>query len=169
MKAELATNIAVGAASSSAAGLVTNPVDVVKTEMQLARASGGLSLGLLGTLRSRVERLGVGSLWSGVPAMVMRSFFYAGIRLGTYEPIKHTLASRERPSVWSKVVAGVLSGSLGAAVANPVEVVKTRMQAGGRYGSTAEAFVAVARTEGAVGFGCQGALHLCENALAVHA
>ena len=31
----LALSVAVGAASSSAAGLFTNPVDVVKTEMQV--------------------------------------------------------------------------------------------------------------------------------------
>lgn len=155
----LCKGVLVGAASSSFAGLFTNPIDVVKTEMQVASTT----LGLLGTLRSRVARLGVVSLWWGVPAMFIRSLFYAGIRLGTYEPIKHTLATPDRPSVWSKVLAGVLSGSLGAAAANPVEVIKTRLQAG-QFSSTAVAFVTVARQEGATAFGAGLVPHVLRGA-----
>jgi len=144
--AALGLNIAVGAASSSAAGCVTNPIDVVKVEMQLSRKTGSAALGLAGTVRARIARQGVLSLWAGVPAMIMRSFFYAGVRLGTYAPLKEQLVrSSERPSLWSKLAAGTLSGALGAAVANPIEVVKTRMQAEpGRYRSTAAAFAAMA-------------------------
>lgn len=159
MTNELCKGVLVGAASSSIAGVFTNPIDVVKTEMQVASTK----LGPLGTLRSRVGRLGVVSLWWGVPAMFVRSLFYAGIRLGTYEPIKHTLATPDRPSVWSKVLAGVLSGSLGAAVANPVEVIKTRLQAG-HFSSTAVAFVTVARHEGAAAFGAGLLPHVLRGA-----
>eukprot|EP00747_Dinoflagellata_sp_TGD_P134419 gnl/TRDRNA2_/TRDRNA2_175316_c3_seq4.p1 gnl/TRDRNA2_/TRDRNA2_175316_c3~~gnl/TRDRNA2_/TRDRNA2_175316_c3_seq4.p1 ORF type:complete len:145 (-),score=15.66 gnl/TRDRNA2_/TRDRNA2_175316_c3_seq4:504-938(-) len=126
----LGINILVGAASSSVAGCITNPIDVVKTEMQMSRGS----LGMLGTLRARVSTRGVSSLWAGVPAMILRSFFYAGIRLGTYDPIKEALGAKEKPTMWRKVLAGTISGSLGAAAANPVEVVKTRMQATAQLG-----------------------------------
>mmetsp|Transcript_28052 Transcript_28052/g.37943 ORF Transcript_28052/g.37943 Transcript_28052/m.37943 type:complete len:301 (+) Transcript_28052:211-1113(+) len=151
----LGFSICVGAASSSVAGCITNPIDVVKTEMQMAKRKtvGGPPLGMMGTLQVRISSRGVLSLWAGVPAMILRSFFYAGIRLGSYDPIKDALGAREKPTVWRKVLAGTISGSLGAAAANPVEVVKTRMQADpGRYRSTASAFMKMASMEGLASF-----------------
>eukprot|EP00929_Paragymnodinium_shiwhaense_P119731 TRINITY_DN91631_c0_g1_i1.p1 TRINITY_DN91631_c0_g1~~TRINITY_DN91631_c0_g1_i1.p1 ORF type:complete len:321 (-),score=12.97 TRINITY_DN91631_c0_g1_i1:249-1136(-) len=148
----LGTSIAVGAVSSSVAGCITNPIDVVKTEMQVAtrRSTGSMFL----TLQSRVAQKGFLSLWAGVPAMMLRSCFYAGIRLGTYEPIKQVLGARgEASSMWQKILAGTLSGSIGAAAANPVEVVKTRMQADPlRYNSMVSAFTTMLRKEGLASF-----------------
>jgi hypothetical protein len=147
---DLALNIAVGAASSSAAGCITNPIDVIKTEMQLSVRST-----VVGTIRERVSRLGVLSLWSGISAMVMRSLFYAGIRLGAYGPIKQALSARDqrqKTAFWHKGAAGTLSGALGAAAANPVEICKTRMQADPvRYSSALSTLSQLTRNEGLAG------------------
>eukprot|EP00928_Gymnodinium_smaydae_P045941 TRINITY_DN30583_c0_g1_i1.p1 TRINITY_DN30583_c0_g1~~TRINITY_DN30583_c0_g1_i1.p1 ORF type:complete len:286 (-),score=27.42 TRINITY_DN30583_c0_g1_i1:390-1247(-) len=141
--------VSVGAASSSCAGCITNPIDVVKTEMQMSKGS----LGMVGTLKARVSQKGFMSLWAGVPAMFVRSVFYAGIRFGAYDPIKNALGAKEHPTMWRKILAGTLSGGLGAAAANPIEIVKTRMQADpGRYRSTASALVQMLSKEGLAGF-----------------
>lgn len=163
----LGINIFVGAGSSSVAGCITNPIDVVKTEMQIAgkRAAGPSSLGMFSTLQKRISQRGILSLWAGVPAMVLRSFFYAGIRLGTYDPIKDALGARDNPTLWRKILAGTISGSLGAAAANPVEVVKTRMQADPRrYRSIAAAFVKMTSTEGLESFSKGLAPHIFRGA-----
>lgn len=147
----LGVNVLVGAASSSVAGCITNPIDVVKTEMQISRkgSMGVKPLGMYGTLCARLSNRGVLSLWAGVPAMILRSFFYAGIRLGTYDPIKEQLGCKENPTMGRKILAGTISGSLGATAANPVEVVKTRMQAEPmRYQSTFMAFYRMVAEEG---------------------
>eukprot|EP00928_Gymnodinium_smaydae_P079175 TRINITY_DN63171_c0_g1_i1.p1 TRINITY_DN63171_c0_g1~~TRINITY_DN63171_c0_g1_i1.p1 ORF type:complete len:295 (-),score=31.51 TRINITY_DN63171_c0_g1_i1:397-1281(-) len=142
---KLCAHVAVGAASSSCAGVITNPIDVVKTEMQMSQGS----LGMIGTLRSRVAAKGVTSLWAGVFAMFLRSVFYAGIRLGAYDPIKDALGAKQNPTMWRKILAGTISGSLGAVAANPIEVVKTRVQADPNSNpSTSSAIVNLVTKEG---------------------
>ena len=51
------------------------------------------------------------------------------MRLGTYGPIKSILAGEStQPSLPRNIAAGCMSGALAAVVANPVDLVKTRMQ-----------------------------------------
>lgn len=142
----------VAAVSSSAAGCITNPIDVIKTEMQLAGRAVGKSSpvpGIFGTLKTRVASRGVVSLWAGVPVMMVKSLFYAGIRVGAYEPIRDALGGKEKPSMFNKLMAGTLSGTVAAAAANPVEVIRTRLMAEpSRYRSTRHAVVSLARDEG---------------------
>lgn len=169
--AHIGVHMLVGAASSSAAGCITNPIDVIKTEMQLASSkalpAGEHAPGMWRTLRMRVSQQGVFSLWAGVPAMILRSFFYAGVRLGAYQPIKELISTREgSSSIGQKLLAGILSGGTGAAAANPIEVVKTRLQAEpSRYKSTAEAFVLLARKEGVAGLTCGLVPHVLRGAV----
>ena len=54
----------------------------------------------------------------------MREASYSTLRLGLYEPIKRNLGSEG--AVWSKFVAGALSGMIGSAIANPADLLKTR-------------------------------------------
>ena len=56
----------------------------------------------------------------------------AGARLGTYSPIKGALGGdKEHSNLFRNVAAGCLSGSLAAAATNPVDLIKTRLQAKG--------------------------------------
>jgi hypothetical protein len=63
--------------------------------------------------------------------------------------------------LWKRMAAGALSGSLGQLVANPIDVVKVRLQADGRlralgqaprYRGMGDALATIARAEGAGGF-----------------
>jgi|TARA_B110000208_G_scaffold165754_2_gene204197 solute carrier family 25 protein 14/30 len=56
---------------------------------------------------------------------------YSSIRFGLYVPVKKIIGADDPKTapVWKKICAGGLTGSLGSAIANPVDLIKTRMQA----------------------------------------
>merc|ERR1719329_862814 len=87
--AKFGFHVCVAAAGSGMAGCITNPIDVIKTEMQLASKAPGCASaalpGVVGTLRARIASRGVRSLWAGVPVMIVKCTIYAGIRVGAYE------------------------------------------------------------------------------------
>ena len=62
-----------------------------------------------------------------------RSFCFTGLRIGLYPTVRNAVAGPGQDvaatSLGVKVVAGALTGALGSAVANPVDLVRTRMQA----------------------------------------
>ena len=83
-------------------------------------------------------------------------------KIALYAPVKSAMGANDNPSLLLKTAAGVASGAMAATVANPIEIVKTRMQAdahAGRRGevwldlegSTLNAFAVLAREEGAKG------------------
>lgn len=76
------------------------------------------------------------ALWSGLVPGLQRQFINAGLRVGMYIPIRDVITGPlkpgENPSLLQKIAAGMCSGALGIAVANPTDVVKIRMQAQGR-------------------------------------
>lgn len=126
------SGISVGMANTA-----TNPLDVVKVRLQLARnqaAAGGLKTpGMLQTGMNVVKHEGVPALWSGLGPSLARGFFFGGARLGLYTPIKAMICGEQSmPPLQMKILAGSLSGGLAAAVTSPIELVKTRLQAAGR-------------------------------------
>ena len=70
-------------------------------------------------------------IYKGLLASCARESVYSSLRLGLYEPIKRTLSPNEgvKQPVWIKFAAGALSGLIGSAIANPADLLKTRMQA----------------------------------------
>ena len=51
-------------------------------------------------------------------------------RLGLYEPFKELLGAKDPKTtpLWKKFLAGLLSGSVGAIVANPADLLKVKRQ-----------------------------------------
>ena len=77
----------------------------------------------------------------------------AGARLGTYSTIKRALGGDEdHISLLRNLVAGCVSGGFAAAVTNPLDLVKTRLQSKDNpYRTIGEVVRAVVRNEGIVG------------------
>jgi len=155
---DLALNMAVGGVSSGAACVFTNPLDVLKTDIQMRAkmqrtmsATPAQNVGITGLMASRIQARGFTSYWDGMNSAFMRALSYSAIRLGAYGPIK--VAIDGAPIGSSKIAAGLMSGTLAAAVANPIEIVKTRMQAdAAKYNnSTFRAFSSLIREEGFIG------------------
>lgn len=121
--------------SVGTANTITNPLDVIKVRLQLARnqlAAGAKPPGMVATGLNVVRNEGVTALWSGLGPSLARGFFFGGARLGLYTPIKTVICGEGKPSLEMKVLSGSLSGGLAAAVTSPIELIKTRLQAAGR-------------------------------------
>ncbi|GLI68255.1 hypothetical protein VaNZ11_012609 [Volvox africanus] len=135
--------------SVGTANTVTNPLDVIKVRLQLARnnlAAGAKPPGMVATGVSVVRNEGIPALWSGLGPSLARGFFFGGARLGLYTPIKTLICGESaKPTLEMKVLSGSLSGGLAAAVTSPIELIKTRLQAAGRDPTAAKTSMGVIR------------------------
>ncbi|KAG2429349.1 hypothetical protein HXX76_011115 [Chlamydomonas incerta] len=178
-KATILQDLVISGISVGGATCATNPLDVIKTRLQLndrKATPGAPRPGLIKTGVNIVRHEGVIALWSGLPPAVARGFLYGGMRLGLYEPCKGLLlaagqlaspsaspASSSAPSsgasatsaaagVGLKVAAGLASGALAAGLTSPTELVKTRLQAkDNTCRGTAEVIRAVVKSDGVLG------------------
>lgn len=165
-----------GGISCMTAACVTNPIDVIKVRLQLQgidknTKSTGISSQLYGNdvkykgfLRGVLQIIkdeGIHGLYKGLFASLLREGSYSTIRMGGYDVMKELLGAHDpkHTPLWKKIVAGATSGAVGAAIANPTDLVKVRMQAEGslpvgqprRYKNTLDAFVKIFKSEGLAG------------------
>ncbi|XP_029643741.1 solute carrier family 25 member 35-like [Octopus sinensis] len=127
-----------GGLSSSGAGLFTNPLEVVKTRMQL---QGELKAKGLYTVHYRhvfhafytiAKNDGFLALQNGLVPALWYQFFMNGVRLGSFQIFDNmgfTRGKDGRVSFPQSVLAGALAGCIGAAVGSPFYMVKTQLQA----------------------------------------
>ncbi|EEH55315.1 mitochondrial carrier family [Micromonas pusilla CCMP1545] len=123
--------------------------------------------GTLALARDAIKSRGLANgLWlPGLEATCYRAFSYTGFRIGMYpsgashalvpiRPLRDAIVSRgafgDADSIAARVAAGALTGAVGSAVFNPIDVVRIRMQGPTPYPSTLGAFVAIAKREGVV-------------------
>jgi len=109
------------------AGFSTNPFDVVKIRNQ---QYGGKEFGgFIGSFRHIYRSEGPRAFLKGAQASVLREATYSSVRMGFYEPIKVQLCGfglSEGPGL--KLASSFLSGAVGAALFNPIDLVKVRLQ-----------------------------------------
>eukprot|EP01089_Gocevia_fonbrunei_P001737 TRINITY_DN1162_c0_g1_i1.p1 TRINITY_DN1162_c0_g1~~TRINITY_DN1162_c0_g1_i1.p1 ORF type:complete len:295 (+),score=19.29 TRINITY_DN1162_c0_g1_i1:132-1016(+) len=145
--------------SNMTGSAVTNPFDVIKVRLQLeGELSKGTERHYKGTFRgiwTVIKDEGIAGIYKGLPASLIREAVYSGIRLGAYEPLKSLFGATDASitPLWMKICAASLSGAIGSAIANPVDIIKIRMQ--GRhtiYKNVFDAFYVIGKTEGIKGF-----------------
>lgn len=105
-----------------------------------------------------VQQEGVGALFQGVSATILRQTLYSTTRMGLYDMLKKKWTDPNSGSLplTQKIAAGLIAGAIGAAVGNPADVAMVRMQADGRlplaqrrnYTSVFDALTRMARQEG---------------------
>jgi len=112
------------------ASAATNPIEVVKVRQQLAGltlADGSRAPGLVMTGTRLIQNEGVLALSRGLSASIARASVYGSARLGLYSPLKRALgADGDQSAILKKAAAGVGSGSIAAAISNPIDLIKTR-------------------------------------------
>lgn len=122
-----------GGLSNAMSGVCTNPADVLKVRMQMYKGADGRPASAVSMVRSIWQTEGHAAFMSGWQASVMREMSYSSIRMGLYDECKEILAGAGDDKftfpLWKKIVAGGFSGCIGAAIANPTDLLKVRAQA----------------------------------------
>ncbi|KAJ6652380.1 hypothetical protein lerEdw1_011610 [Lerista edwardsae] len=127
-----------GGVAACGACLFTNPLEVVKTRMQLQgelRAPGTYARHYRNVFHAfytigRVD--GLAALQRGLLPALVYQFSMNGIRLGTYGTMQsagYICTSEGRVSPLRSTVAGALAGVLAAITSSPIYMVKTHIQA----------------------------------------
>lgn len=111
-----------------------NPLDVTKVRMQnqtniAAHSRKYKSVIQSASLIFREEK--VAGLMRGVTPSIFRELVYSSVRIGAYEPIRYTLheGTGSKSSPVLKFLSALCSGFVGAFIANPFDLIKTRFQA----------------------------------------
>lgn len=132
------TDLLMGGVSAMFATMFTNPIEVVKTRLQLQgemKARGHHAVfyknvphGLFVIARTE----GMAALQSGLPAMLGFQFFLNTFRLGVYRISERrglTTDKSGRTSIIKGATAAGIGGALGSIAGTPFFLVKTRLQA----------------------------------------
>jgi hypothetical protein len=132
-------------------------LDVLKVRLQLHRnlATQQHSAGMFRVAASMIQNEGPLSLFKGFAPALVRQVVYTSITMVLYQPIRSALNSNDssEPGYLVKLAAGGISGGLGIATINPVEVVKVGLQADhSQAQSVSNAIARVYRTHGFLGF-----------------
>ncbi|KAG9407693.1 hypothetical protein AC1031_002410 [Aphanomyces cochlioides] len=168
---DVLTNFFLAATAASMAAVITNPLEVVKTRMQLqnelvdssGRAITRVYKNPFQSLALIARTEGIRGIQSGLNMTIMYQFMIAGTRFALYEPAKKLCGvDKTQPTyLVNNFVAGVLSGAVSSFTGNPFYLVRARLQAAnsgavthGRhvYTSAFQGFKAVYQSDGLLGF-----------------
>ena len=125
-----------------------NPFDVIKIRLQNINKYNNFNY-IYDNLYYLYTNEGMAGLCRGIHASMLREIVYSSIRIGAYEPIRDSISvlislrsdSKDisqysnlnpiNPSI--KYLSALVSGGIGAAIANPFDLIKTRFQATTKY------------------------------------
>ena len=115
------------------AAIFTNPFDVAKVRMQLQGEGGSKSKIYTNSFQcifKTFQAEGVVGIQRGLAASMLREGSKNFFRIGLFHPVLEVLhPDHKTPApIWKRLIAGSLSGAVGAMTCNPIEIVKTRVQ-----------------------------------------
>ncbi|XP_071945657.1 solute carrier family 25 member 35-like [Antedon mediterranea] len=168
-----------GGVACCGACLFSNPLEVVKTRMQLQG-----ELKAKGTYHRHYRNVfhafytigkvdGLLALQKGLISALWYQLFMNGVRLGTYQTLADIGLTKDKDGkpIWHRsLIAGAVSGCCGAMVGSPFYLVKTHLQAQANtaiavghqhtHHGLRDAFIGIIRTEGIFGMwrGVTGAM-----------
>ncbi|KAJ9436335.1 Mitochondrial substrate carrier family protein ucpB [Diplonema papillatum] len=150
----------ISGASAMLAITFTNPMDVVKTRLQLQGQGGKPKVynGVSGALSRIWKEEGLRGLNRGLSAAYLLQFTNVGTRFGGYDLVKKLLGIEpgSRPSYPTLLACGGMSGAMAGLVSNPFYLMKTRLQAHGSTLSLTQAVNGIRADGGLLGYwrGC---------------
>ncbi|XP_051549209.1 solute carrier family 25 member 34 [Myxocyprinus asiaticus] len=169
----LPLDFTLGALACSGACMFTNPLEVVKTRLQLQgelQAPGSYQRHYRGVLQALLvvgRTDGIRGLQKGLTVALLYQGLMNGVRLGFYS---YTEASGFTAAPGGSLIAGATAGALGAFIASPAYLVKTHLQAQAvatiavghqhNHQGVFSAFVSIYQREGVLGLwrGVNGAV-----------
>ncbi|XP_017324412.1 mitochondrial uncoupling protein 4 isoform X3 [Ictalurus punctatus] len=137
------SKFAVSACAASVAELVTFPLDLTKTRLQIQgeyapeklSKSGTVNTvyrGMLSTAVGIVREEGPLKLWQGATPAIYR---HIGGRMLAYEQLRDFVLGKSEDGsfpLWKAAFGGMVSGALGQFLASPTDLVKVQMQMEGK-------------------------------------
>lgn len=145
---------------------MTIPLDTAKVRLQIQgqmKAEQGEAYkakynGMFHALKTIFVEEGPMALWKGITAGLQRQIIFAGLRIGLYPTVRDLICGKggKEPTLTQRIIAGLLTGAFGIAVACPTDVVKIRLQAEGkkpagepkRYKGSLDAYKKIITEEG---------------------
>jgi solute carrier family 25 oxoglutarate transporter 11 len=144
-----------GGLSGCGATLIVQPLDLIKTRLQLSGELGGARAhrSTLHAIANVVRTEGVLNMYNGLSAALFRQVTYTTTRMGVFQ---YLLSLSPDATFAHRIVYGALAGGVAGVVGNPAEVVLVRMTADGRlppeqrrnYRHVGDALVRIVRSEG---------------------
>jgi solute carrier family 25 folate transporter 32 len=136
-----------GAMAGMASGIVTCPLDVVKTKLQaqgsfakrihdpanpLAKNPSAVYRGMSGTMKTIIRQDGLGGLYRGLGPMLLGYLPTWAVYMAVYDSSReyfytHGYGARERDKWLARVFAAISAGACSTLVTNPIWVIKTRL------------------------------------------
>ncbi|XP_001983245.2 mitochondrial 2-oxoglutarate/malate carrier protein [Drosophila grimshawi] len=124
-----------GGTAGMLATIVVQPLDLVKTRMQISGASGTKEYSSSFDCMAKILRSeGLLGFYNGVSAGLLRQATYTTTRMGVYQMALDAYRNRfeKPPNVLGSLAMGIIAGACGAMVGNPAEVSLIRMMADNR-------------------------------------
>lgn len=148
-----------GGSAGMLASVIVQPLDLVKTRMQVAGASGKREYKSSFDCIAKVfQSEGFLAFYNGISAGLLRQATYTTTRMGVYQmEVEHYQnAYQKPPNVLASMAMGIVAGACGAVVGNPAEVSLIRMMADNRlpedqrrkYKNVGDAVLRIIREEG---------------------
>ena len=114
------------------AATATHPIDLIKIRMQLQKPLPDGSMRYKNMIQgimmvAREEGLKKG-IYKGIEGAWLRESIYSTMRLGLYEPIKRQMGIKKDSGIGWKFLSGSLAGLIASSIANPLDLIKIRMQ-----------------------------------------
>eukprot|EP00123_Amoebidium_parasiticum_P016249 comp23354_c0_seq1/m.38569 comp23354_c0_seq1/g.38569 ORF comp23354_c0_seq1/g.38569 comp23354_c0_seq1/m.38569 type:complete len:293 (-) comp23354_c0_seq1:461-1339(-) len=124
-----------GGMASCIAASCTHPLDLLKVRLQVMEkaTAGGAKPNFLSAGKMVVTTEGIGGLYKGLTASLLRQVMYSTTRFATYDIFKEMFESGDGAPLpfYKKVASAALAGSIGGFAGCPADVTNVRMQADG--------------------------------------
>jgi len=129
---ETAAHLLAGLGAEVCASFLWTPFDIIKQQLQIGPVAGqpDRSRSILSVARGVAQKHGILGLWRGIVAGWATWGPFSAIYFCAYEALKGRLAARNSTDLAfpGRLLCGVTAGGLGAAVTQPIDVLKIRMQ-----------------------------------------
>ena len=131
--------------SNTIASILRVPYEVIKQRLQ-----AGLHKSSLDAILYIAKEEGIQSVFMGgkLASQMLRDVPYAVITLLMYETVQKYLSSKIASKKLKDSVCGSIAGGIGTFVTTPLDLIKTRMQIGGKYSTIPNAIQTIIREEG---------------------
>ncbi|XP_036323351.1 LOW QUALITY PROTEIN: mitochondrial 2-oxoglutarate/malate carrier protein [Rhagoletis pomonella] len=149
-----------GGIAGMGATCIVQPLDLVKTRMQISGAGGGKKEyeNSLDCIKKVVKNEGPLGLYKGIGAALLRQATYTTGRLGVYTYLQdfYQTTFKRTPGILDSMGMGIIAGAMGAFIGTPAEVALIRMASDGRlppaerrnYSNVLNALTRITREEG---------------------